>query len=52
MYNRATQTAATTLADDDPRREPLNRLVRSVWERYGGELIITETSHVGDMRGV
>ena len=40
------------LADDDPRREPLNRLVRSVWERYGGELIITETSHVGDMRGV
>ena len=39
------------LADDDPRRLPLSALVRSVWERYGGEIIITETSHIGDMRG-
>ena len=39
------------LADDDPRRLPLSALVRSVWERYGGEIMITETSHVGDMRG-
>ena len=39
------------LADDDPRRLPLSALVRSVWERYGGEIIITETSHIGEMRG-
>ena len=40
------------LADDDPRRERLSRLVHCVWDRYGGELMITETSHIGDMRGV
>ncbi|WP_457089676.1 glycoside hydrolase [Microvirga sp. P5_D2] len=39
------------LADDDPRRWSLKRLVRSVWERYGGEVMITETSHIGDNRG-
>jgi hypothetical protein len=39
------------LADDDPRRLTLSELVRSVWERYGGELIVSETSHIGDMRG-
>lgn len=38
------------LADDDPRRWPLSDLVRSVWKRYGGELMITETSHIGDHR--
>ena len=39
------------LADDDPRRWSLGDLVRSVWERYGGEVMITETSHIGDHRG-
>jgi hypothetical protein len=39
------------LTDDDPRRWPLSSLVRSVWERYGGEMMITETSHIGDSRG-
>jgi hypothetical protein len=39
------------LADDDHRRLPLRHLVRSVWERYGGEIIINETSHIGDKRG-
>jgi hypothetical protein len=39
------------LADEDLRRLPLGALVRSVWERYGGELIISETSHIGDRRG-
>lgn len=39
------------LADEDPRRWPLGALVRSVWERYGGEVMITETSHIGDSRG-
>jgi hypothetical protein len=39
------------LADDDPRRWPLAALVRSVWDRYGGEVMITETSHIGDHRG-
>jgi hypothetical protein len=39
------------LADDDPRRWSLGDLVRSVWERYGGEVMITETSHIGEHRG-
>jgi hypothetical protein len=39
------------LADDDPRRVPLAELVRSVWRRYGGELMITETAHIGEQRG-
>jgi hypothetical protein len=39
------------LADDDPRRWSVGDLVRSVWERYGGEVMITETSHIGDHRG-
>jgi len=42
----------TPLRDDDERRLPLRDLVRGVWERYGGELLITETGHVGDMRPV
>jgi hypothetical protein len=32
---------AASLADDEPR--PLRELVREVWERYGGELVICET---------
>jgi beta-glucosidase/6-phospho-beta-glucosidase/beta-galactosidase len=40
------------LAEDDPRRVPLRDLVRRAWQRYGGELLITETSHVDDMRPV
>jgi hypothetical protein len=39
------------LRDDDPRRAPLSELIRSVWKRYGREVMITETSHVGDNRG-
>jgi hypothetical protein len=38
------------LADDDPRRVPLSTMVRSVWERYGHEFMISETAHVGDNR--
>ena len=38
------------LADDDLRRLPLRDLVRSVWNRYGDEIMITETSHIGDHR--
>ncbi len=34
----------------DPRRIPLSELVRRVWERYGAEVLITETAHVGDER--
>jgi beta-glucosidase/6-phospho-beta-glucosidase/beta-galactosidase len=40
------------LRDDDPRRAPLRDLVRGVWERYGGELMISETSHRDEMRPV
>ncbi len=38
------------LGDDDPRRVPLAELVRTVWRRYGHELLITETSALGDAR--
>jgi beta-glucosidase/6-phospho-beta-glucosidase/beta-galactosidase len=40
------------LHDNDPYRWPLRKLVRYVWERYGSEIIITETGHVGEMRPV
>lgn len=40
------------LADDDARRWPLRRLITQVWERYGGEVLISETAHVGEMRPV
>jgi hypothetical protein len=39
------------LAEDDPRRLRLGELVRLVFARYGGELMVSETSHIGDMRG-
>ena len=39
------------LGDDDPRRLPLRSLVQNVWERYGGEILITETSHLEGRRG-
>ncbi|HET7203142.1 MAG TPA: hypothetical protein VFI92_07205 [Steroidobacteraceae bacterium] len=38
------------LADDDPRRVPLANLVRTTWRRYGCEIIISETSALGDAR--
>jgi beta-glucosidase/6-phospho-beta-glucosidase/beta-galactosidase len=38
------------LADGDPRRISLRDIVRRVWERYGGEVLITETAHVDRMR--
>jgi hypothetical protein len=38
------------LADDDPRRVSFADLVRSVVARYGGEVMIAETAHVGDKR--
>lgn len=39
------------LHDDDPRRASLADLIFTVWKRYGREVMITETSHVGDNRG-
>ena len=38
------------LGDDDPRRVPLGELVRAAWRRYGNEVLITETSALGDAR--
>jgi hypothetical protein len=38
------------LSADDPRRMPLADLVRSTWKRYGAEIVITETSALGDAR--
>jgi beta-glucosidase/6-phospho-beta-glucosidase/beta-galactosidase len=37
---------------DDPRRVPLAKLLRTVWKRYGHELLVTETAHVDDMRPI
>jgi beta-glucosidase/6-phospho-beta-glucosidase/beta-galactosidase len=38
------------LESQDPRLVPVRELVRRVWERYGGELLITETTHVQEFR--
>jgi hypothetical protein len=38
------------LADDDPRWLPLRVLIEQVWRRYGGDVLISETSDVGDRR--
>lgn len=38
------------LSDGDPRRVPLAELVRAAWERYGTEVLITETSALGEAR--
>ncbi len=44
--------AGEPLADKDPRRWSLRQLIRLVWERYGAEMLITETSHINEMRSV
>lgn len=41
---------AVPLADNDPRRVPLAELVRATWRRYGTEIVITETSALGEAR--
>jgi hypothetical protein len=38
------------LAANDPRRIALHELVERVYRRYGGDLLMTETAHVDDMR--
>jgi hypothetical protein len=38
------------LADDDPRRVPLSDLVRAAWRRYRTDVLITETSALGEAR--
>ncbi|HEY6225544.1 MAG TPA: family 1 glycosylhydrolase [Verrucomicrobiae bacterium] len=38
------------LADEDSRRVSLRDLVKKVHARYGGDILITETAHVDDMR--
>lgn len=38
------------LAETDPRRVPLWKLLYKVWRRYGGEIIISETSQHGNAR--
>lgn len=40
----------TWLEPDDPRRIPLGDLVYKLWERYGCDLVISETSHWGENR--
>jgi beta-glucosidase/6-phospho-beta-glucosidase/beta-galactosidase len=41
----------TPLAADDPRRVSLASLVRAVWQRYGTQIVITETGAVEEARG-
>ncbi|MBA4137746.1 MAG: glycoside hydrolase [Opitutus sp.] len=38
------------LDDDDPRRRPLSELITTVHARYGGDILLTETAHVDDLR--
>jgi hypothetical protein len=38
------------LPDEHPSRTPLRELIKRVYARYGGDLLITETAHVDDMR--
>jgi beta-glucosidase/6-phospho-beta-glucosidase/beta-galactosidase len=38
------------LCETDERLAPLAEMVRAVWQRYGVDVAITETSHVGDAR--
>lgn len=40
----------TWLDPDDPRRQPLSELVQRVWQRYGNDIVISETSHWGEHR--
>jgi len=35
---------------DDFRRMPVRHIISAVWKRYGREIVLSETSHVGDMR--
>jgi hypothetical protein len=42
----------SSLSETDPRRRRLSQLVDDVWQRYGADILITETSHVGDLRHV
>jgi hypothetical protein len=42
--------SGTWLERDDPRRVPLGDLVHEVWTRYGGDIVISETSHWGEHR--
>jgi beta-glucosidase/6-phospho-beta-glucosidase/beta-galactosidase len=40
------------LAFDDSRRMTLAGLLRRVWQRYGAEILVTETSHIDEMRPI
>jgi beta-glucosidase/6-phospho-beta-glucosidase/beta-galactosidase len=40
------------LAFDDRRRLSLAALLRRVWQRYGAEILVTETAHVDEMRPI
>jgi hypothetical protein len=40
-----------TIDPGDPRYWPVRRLLRAVASRYQRDILVTETSHVGDMRG-
>ncbi len=42
----------TPLCGDDPRCAPISQLLRAVWRRYGGDLMITETGHADGMRAM
>ena len=46
----ANGTWLPSLANDDPRRVPLSELIRQVYTRYGGDLMISETSHQDEAR--
>lgn len=42
--------AGEPLPPSDPRYRCVGELVRDVWKRYGRDVVVAETSHVGDQR--
>lgn len=49
-WNNQWVLGGETLAEDDPRRIPLRDLLRTVCERYNGNVFIGETAHDGEHR--
>jgi hypothetical protein len=50
-WNNQWELGGDTLAGDDVRRLPFREILRSVYDRYGCDIFVSETSHVNEHRG-